>query len=95
MKELEIDHEFSIKHDGLCWHLIKREIKTRDCDDKRGRWKKGDQYVSEGRTYFPTVKMALKSYLNESLSEANSIEDIVNKITEAENRIENLNIVIK
>jgi len=95
MKELEIDDEFSVKHDGLCWNLIRREVKVKEYDDKKGRWKKGDPYISENKTYFPTIKMALRSYLNESLSEASDLKDILNRITEAENRIENLNIVIK
>ena len=40
MKEIEIDEAYSIKHDGVCWHLIHRQVKKREKSDKDGRWSK-------------------------------------------------------
>ena len=95
MKEIEIDESYSIKHDGICWHLIGRKVKKRKRNDSKGRWKKGDDYIVQDKAYFPTIKMALKYYLNDSLSEAESIIAVIDKIDEVESKIDNLDIVIK
>lgn len=95
MKEIEIDESYSIKHDGACWHLIHRQVKKREKSDKDGRWGKGDTYITKDKTYYPTIKMALKYYLNDSLSESESVIGILNKIDEVENKIDSLNIVLK
>ena len=93
--EFMIDDNFSLKHDNVCWHLVRRFEKVRKHDDAKGRWKKGDRYVSEDTSYYPTIKMALKNYLNDSLSEAQTILEVIDKIDEVESKIDNLNIVIK
>lgn len=95
MKEIEIDESYSIKHDGVCWHLIHRQVKKRKRSDKDGRWSKGDEYITKDKTYYPTIKMALKYYLNDSLSEAQTILDVINKIDEVESKIDGLKIVVK
>ena len=95
MKEIEIDESYSIKHDGVCWYLIHRQVKNRKSSDKDGRWEKGDTYITKDKTYYPTIKMALKYYLNDSLSEAQTILEVIGKIDEVESKIDNLNIVIK
>lgn len=95
MNEIEIDEAYSLKHDGVCWHLIHRQVKKREKSDKDGRWSKGDDYVTKDKTYYPTIKMALKYYLNDSLSSSKTILEVLNRIDEVESKIENLNIVIK
>lgn len=95
MNEIEIDEAYSLKYDGVCWHLIHRQVKKRKEPDKDGRWKEGDEYITKDKTYYPTIKMALKYYLNDSLSESESVIGILNKIDEVENKIDSLNIVLK
>lgn len=95
MTEIEIDESYSIRHDGICWHLIHKRSGTRDRTDSKGRWKKGDYYVVEDKTYYPTLKMALKYYLNDSLSEAQTILEVLNRIDEVESKIDSLNIIVK
>lgn len=95
MKEIEIDEAYSIKHDGVCWNLIHRQVKKRKKSDRDGRWSKGDNYITEDKTYYPTIKMALTRYLLDCTSDCNDVRHIVDKINEAEQRINNLNIVIK
>ena len=95
MTEIEIDESYRVMYDGICWHLIHKRAGKRKRADSKGRWKVGDPYVVEDKTYYPTLKMALKYYLHDSLSEAESIVDIVDKIDEVENKIDSLNIVLK
>lgn len=40
--------------------------------------------------YYPSVKMALKSFLNKSVDQAGSVKEVLDKIEEAERRIDNL-----
>lgn len=95
MKEIEIDEAYSIKHDGVCWHLIHRQVKKRERPDKDGRWGKGDTYITNNKTYYPTIKMALKYYLNDSLSSSKTILEVLNRIDEVESKIDGLKIVVK
>jgi len=42
--------------------------------------------------YFPNVKMALKKYVNNKIDRCEGIEEIIGKIEELENKIDNLKI---
>ena len=82
MREIKIDDNFSMKIDkynvNLCF----------ESEEKIN--KKGETYRSSNTTYHPNVRIALKAYVQRSLEQDNSVQEMINKIDYLENKIDQI-----
>lgn len=94
---MKIDDNHYLEKDDWCITLVRTEVKKRPYSKKGTKkspgWKEGEEYVSEDRTFYPNVKLALKKYLDFKISESTTIEEIVSKIEEVEESINNLKVI--
>lgn len=82
---MEIDNEFRVVYDDTNVVLQFHE--------KRSKTKKDgtvETYEYTDNTYYPTLKHAIKSYLNKTLKQSTSWVDVLNRISEVELKIEQL-----
>jgi len=82
MREIKIDDNFSMKIDkynvNLCF----------ESGDKVN--KKGETYRSSNTTYHPNVRIALKAYVQKSLEQEKSIQEMINKIDLLSDKIDQI-----
>lgn len=91
---MKIDDNFRIERDDMNVTLVRKVEKIRTSDRKGSNgWSKGDKYEVEDHFYYPNIKMALKRYLDFKVGEASKVEDILSKIEEAEENIDNLKVL--
>jgi hypothetical protein len=51
---------------------------------------KGNPTITKNDWYYPNIKMALKKYLNTKITDCENISEILDKIAEVEQNIDNL-----
>lgn len=86
---IKLDDTYSLKHDGKQWILSKR---AQAISRKTG--KRSGFYTN---TYYPNLKLALKSYLDDYTGNQNaeSIEDLKKALEAAHHRIGRLHEELK
>lgn len=82
MREIKIDENFSMKIDA---HNINLCYESEEKINKDGK-----RYRSSSTTYHPNVKLALKTYVQKSLEQENSIQAMINKIDFLEDKIDQI-----
>lgn len=88
MKIIILDNEWSILSDDTNVEL-KYSIQVEREDKKTGEKKIG---VSTRSYHFPSIKFALKKYLDESLKESESIQEVLQQIERVHRTIKNLKV---
>ena len=88
---MRIDDNFRIEGDNLEVRLI--EAITTSAVTNAG----GETITAGGKNrdilyHFPTVKMALKAYLDRAIRPAESVEDLIERIDQVEFNIDNLKL---
>jgi hypothetical protein len=83
---MQLDEFYSVEADGSCWTLsyAKPTGKTSPTT--------GEPTFSRDYSYHANLKQALTKYLDECLKPSSSLQDVLNRITEAESNIESLKI---
>ena len=81
MKAIKLDEEYRIETDIASWNLIYEKTHT----EKNA---KGNFKVSKTILYYPTLKSALEGYLDAYAKESKSVEQLLERIKEAESNIE-------
>lgn len=81
---MKIDNNWSIEYDENNVILVYSEPKTRI--KKNGS---KEDYIYRNMFYYPNIKTALKSYLNRCLKGSGSINEVLSKINEVEQKIDN------
>lgn len=82
---MKLDKNWSIETDSL--NVILEFRQTRTKVDKSGQEK---AYEAVESFYYPTVKIALKSYLQKSLKSCQTLDEILRRIDEVEKQIDEL-----
>lgn len=82
MKEIKIDDNFCMKIDAYNVNLYYESEEKINKDGKR--------YKSTDTTYHPNVRQALKAYIQKSLEQENSIQELINKIDFLEDKIDQI-----
>lgn len=81
---MKIDNNYSLQISKDCVNL---KYESEYINEKGKTVKQKDNW------YYPNVKMALKKYVNECVSYASNIDEIISKIEEVETKIDNLKLV--
>ena len=76
-----IDDNWHLEYDQYSVNLVFSEWKKN---------KKGEKQLYHDTYYYGTVKQALTAYLHKSMKGSLSIEGLLNRIVEAENKIETM-----
>jgi len=84
---MKLSENWSIGYDTYNVVLECRETRTKV--DKNGENK---TYESVESFYYPTLKQALKSYLQKSLKQSKSFDEVLRRIDEVEAQIEALSV---
>ena len=79
---MRIDDNYSITKDQYSWTLRYKSVRF----DK----KKGKDITSSDQWDYPTIKLALKAYLDKSLKDVTFVKDIIARIEEAEAKIDGI-----
>jgi hypothetical protein len=82
MKEIKIDDNFSMKVDRYNINIYYASEEKINKD--------GKSYKSNNTTYYPNVRLALKAYVQKSLEQENSIQELINKIDFLEDKIDQI-----
>lgn len=81
---MKLDENYRIETNKFQYTLIKEEG-TGNINGKTGK-----ETISTDSWYFPTLSLALKKYVNESLKESQSIKEVLEKIDQLNNKIEGI-----
>lgn len=78
---IQLDEFYRIEEDAASWNLIYE--KEGEINDKTGK-----PSISRDASYHANLKQALVVYLDKSLKGSTDAQDVIRRITEAEERIE-------
>lgn len=78
---IQLDEFYRIEEDAVSWNLIYE--KEGEINDKTGK-----PSISRDASYHANLKQALVVYLDKSLKGSTDAQDVIRRITEAEERIE-------
>lgn len=81
-RKIQIDKQFYIKSASVGYSL-NFEMQLDTINEKTGKPK-----ISKEQWFYPSVKMCLKQYLEESMRPSQSVKDLIDRIEEAEKKIE-------
>lgn len=81
-----IDNEYSVTSDSFCWILTKKppEVGKNPFTGEQGKESRGTN------TYHNTLSQVFKKYLDNCLKRSSSIEEILERIDQAERKIDQL-----
>lgn len=83
---MKLNEDFDLKHDGSCWVLEKNQV-TENISKKTGK-----PIVSSDKWYYPSIKQALRKFVNESLVEVNSVNLLLERLDEVEETISKIRL---
>ncbi len=81
---MKLDEFYTVEPDTACWTLTYEKIG--DINPKTGK-----PTITRDASYHANLKQALVKYLDNCLKSSADIQDVKNRITEVEQKIENLN----
>ena len=81
---MRIDDNYTIESDKYCWVL--RYKKEGEFNEATGKRK-----LSMDETYHPTVKAALKKYMDAKLKGSGAISELIERLENIEQLINNIN----
>ncbi len=84
MGKIILDDSFYIESDNYNYTLVKNENKGINKDT-------GKDIITNDRYYYANIKDCLKCYVNKSIVDCNSIEEVIKKLEELETIIEKKN----
>jgi len=83
---IKLDNQYSIDIDNLNFTLqYRREKEVEKNGERKTVTEKSDWY-------FPSIQISLKKYLDESMRECNSVDEILRKIDEVHETIKKLKL---
>lgn len=77
---MKIDSEYTLESDKYCWVL--KYAKEGDINPDTGK-----VIISRNETYHPSVKSALKRYMDAKTKDCKRVEDVLNRLNEVEETI--------
>lgn len=83
---IQLDENYLIETDSYNWTLRFESVRMELKDGKEKQIKSKDEW------HYPNIKLCLKKYLDESLKDCPSIEDVLIRIGELEKKIDKLNV---
>lgn len=81
---MKIDDNYTIESDKYCWVLKYKsegEINPNT----------GKKILSTNETYHPTIKAALKKYMDSKLKDSDTVENVLERLNEVEQIINKIN----
>ena len=78
---MRLDENWTVEPDTRCWVLTYE--KTGDINPKTGK-----PTITSNQSYHANLKQALLAYLDKYLEPSKDVQDVLNRIREAEARIE-------
>lgn len=78
---MQLDEFYTVEKDARCWILTYEKIGPEKND-------KGKLVISRDQTYHANLKQALVYYLDNCLKGSTDAQDVINRITEAEKKID-------
>lgn len=87
MKTIKLDENWSIETqaDNVC--LKYKKIKTIKRKNKKTDQEEEAEVTEKNEYHYPSIKLALKKYLNESQKDCTTIQDVLKRIDEVEKKI--------
>lgn len=81
---MKLDKDYSVSNDGTCWILEKHE-ETKKISEKTSK-----RIISSDKWYYPSLKQALKKYIDMSLTKCDSVLGVLKRLDELEEQINNI-----
>ena len=81
MTEIKLDDNYKVYPDTACWILAYEKVGNVNP-------KTGKPTITSNTSYHATLVQSLSAYLDKCLEPADSIQSVINRISEAEQRIE-------
>lgn len=90
---MQLDEFYTVEKDSRCWILTQRLSEAMDKDGNRKFDKDTNEPLwNEDQTYHANLKQALTYYLDNCLRGSKTLQDVINRIAEAENNIAKLKV---
>ena len=81
---IKLDEFYTVEDDTNCWTLTYKKATGKTSETT------GDPTYTVKPTYHANLRQALSKYLDESLKGSSSLDEVLNRITEVEARIESI-----